>query len=77
MDEDAAPEALEPAGSTPEGELTGKPYSSNSVAQTNSWMALHTGSGNREAVTLIGSSKLMSSVSMQRVNNGEWLPHSP
>ena len=30
MDEDAAPEALEPAGSSPEGELTGKSCSSNS-----------------------------------------------
>ena len=36
MDKDAALEAQAPEGSSPEGELTGKPYSSNSVAQTNS-----------------------------------------
>ena len=36
MDEDAALEAQAPEGSSPEGELTGKPYSSNSVAGTNS-----------------------------------------
>ena len=36
MCDDAAPEALEPAGSSPKGELTGKPYSSNSIAGTNS-----------------------------------------
>ena len=36
MDEDAAPEAQAPEGSSPEGELTGKPYSSNSIAGTNS-----------------------------------------
>ena len=36
MDEDAALEAQAPEGSSPEGELTGKPYSSNSIAGTNS-----------------------------------------
>ena len=35
MDEDAALEAQAPEGSSPEGELTGKPYSSNSIAGTN------------------------------------------
>ena len=34
LDEDAAPEALAPEGSSPKGELTGKPYSSNSIAGT-------------------------------------------
>ena len=36
MWDDAATDATEPAGSTPEGELTGKPCSINSDALTNS-----------------------------------------
>ena len=55
--EHASTETRSPAGSTTDGALTGKPSSVNSVAQTNSCMALHAGSGNREAVTRIGSSK--------------------
>ena len=50
---------MSPAGSTTDEELAGNPSSINSDAQTNSCMALQAGSGDRETVSIVGSSKLM------------------
>ena len=49
---DAEAESRSPTRSTSDGELTGYPRSANSLAGTNSCMALHTGAGDRAVGSL-------------------------